>query len=116
MKVVLLVTVAVVFLLISPSRADDGAPARSLIPGQTTDWVGRLQERLKGRMLGILVHKGMPMEEVAQLADNPELIHVFGLPISGTWGYCKYGLWISFSSDNVGAQRVDKVTFSPLFE
>jgi hypothetical protein len=119
MKAALPATVIAVFLLISTSRADDSAPAYYPIPGQSNHWVGRLGERLKGRILGTLVQSGMAREQVTQLAGEGELTLFFnnrGVLTAGLWFYPDYGFSVFCDSDNVGVLRVEQVTFWPFFE
>ena len=117
-----LLALIVVVLLSARSQGTDGVPTTSVSPkcGAIWDELGKVAGRLKGRVLGSLVQKGMTTEQVEQVLGRGSYpfpaVGLVGGVIFGSMPYRDLGLWVGYGDDKDGVLRVDKVTFSPLFD
>jgi hypothetical protein len=103
------------------------------LPSVGVDWgreafwesVGKLPQRLKGRVLGASVRKGMTQEQVEQVLGPG--VALKPLPSGGVTGggcfsigtftdYPSLGVSVKYSVDEDGILRVSEVTYQRLFE
>jgi hypothetical protein len=89
--------------------------------GATWGEVGKVAERLKGRVLGSLVRKGMTQKQAEQLLGRgskpfPSRFCIGPIHGVGNMPYYDLGLWVEYCDDGDGVLLVDKVGFSSLFD
>jgi hypothetical protein len=102
-------------MLSGVTRADDPSPA--VDTGETWNQLTEVPWRLVGRVLGVLIRKGMPEDQVRNILGKDQ-----GFPTGGIAGgilfYTRYypnlGMAVSFSGPG-GEVRVDCVYSEPLF-
>jgi hypothetical protein len=120
MKTYLLALVAV-GLLGGVSRGAEALPSVGVDWGHEAFWesVGKLPQRLKGRVLGAFVRKGMTQEQVKQVLGPgskpfPPLL-LTGACLCGHMPYFHLGMSVSYWGDEEGILRVTEVRYDPLF-
>ena len=103
----------------SVSAANDALPPERTATVSSERLVN-LAWRVRGRILGSLVRKGMTDDEVVRLLGNGDKPLPTGGVVGGTsfwWRrYFRQRLTVSFINDGAGAGRVQSVEFGPLLD